>query len=235
MNRLSIILIISLTIFAACDGGGGGPKGKITVNVTLDSDLAGYPTDTHTLASIDTHLWEYPLVGGEGLEDDPESTLGDGGTSRLTQDNESNEDIDEPGNKHVYVYIYGNLGVKSSSTAVLYKGESSASGTTHTITVNVEPGETGALIEYYVVAFYNYSGGDNITNRLNRYDRYVIYNDISPDPYVDNATAVTVTEESPLTIDLSIETNWVLGKPKWENLGSQGRLFLTESDTIPTP
>jgi len=233
MRKIILFISAFLLLLVACDGD-GGPKGIITVNVTIVDELAGYPTDTHTLKSIDTHLWEYPTVGGEGLTDTT-SDLGDFGEPRGTQESMYDDDINEPGNQHVYVYIYGILGTKSNSTAVLYKGESKASGTDHTISVRVEPGEPGALIDYYVVAFYNYCGGDNLTNRLNRYDRYAIYNSTSPDPYVDNGTTVTVTEESPLTLNMTINADWVIGKPKWSNLGSQGRLFLTSSESLPTP
>jgi hypothetical protein len=223
---MSMILILSMFVFfSRCDSDdkSAGYKGVLRVRVNTSADLWGYPQVGHTLATTsaepDDGTWMYPAVGGDG---DP-----------VDEDNESAAVIasGDIGDKVNIVYVYSELGETSDATAVLYKGVGSVNNSV--ITINgMAPGN------YYVVAFYDYAYGGNRTNLLNRYDRYSIYNGTTGTPFVDDTTqpveTVAVVESTPAEITLSIEANWVLGKPKLPG-GGTGRYFLKTADGIPVP
>ncbi len=239
MRKLLFLSLAMTFIFAACSDD-QGPVGSLEVTVNLSTELSRYPTEDNTLASVPasgTAYWEYPTVGGDGIADNfpLDYTEAEAGI----EDNESNDPIAEAdiGNKHVYVYLYSALGDSSKDTAVLYNGESDdIDADTRTVTVdNITPGV------YYVVAFYNYAYGDKVTNRLNRYDRYAIWDGTDDDvanvdsvsggnAILDNADTVTITENETLSLEMNIHEDYVLGRPRYGNLGGQGRLFLTQSD-----
>ncbi len=231
----SIIASLSLLV-TACDD--ENRHVSLEVTVTLSDELSGYPTVGKTLASLPasgTAYWDYPTVGGDAIPGNYPQDYSDQGE----EDNESNHPIESAaiGNKHVYVYLYNALGESSKTTAVLYNGESKdTSSAKRTVKVyNVVPGT------YYVIAFYNYAFGDKVTNRLNRYDRYAIYDGTDNDPanvnditggnaILDNAATVEIEDGLTTSIKMNINEHYVLGKPRYENLGGQGRLFYTQAD-----
>ena len=229
INIILGILLISAN-FSCFDGGStSGPKGAIEVTVTTSADIWNYPkpngSDYEAYSGDTLYTWQYSEVGGNDTVNGVEYNL-------------SNQVVPFPenaiGNKINYIYLYSALTDSANTSPVLYKGSSSVNGSAITIT-GVEPGE------YYVVAFYDYATGGNLENILNRYDRYSIYSatdglDGDSTPYKDKATTVTVTANQTKTITLTINRDWILGKPKTvSGGGGVGRLFLQSTDSIPTP
>jgi len=225
-----IIIVLLLTLNFSCfdDGSTPGPKGTIKVTVNTSTEIWGYPLASGTLflaySGDTTGYWCYPSVGGDGDpagEDSLYNTL-------ITSSTE------DQGDKINVIYLYSTLGENASSYSVIYKGESEENN--GIITINdIVPGA------YYVVAFYDYSGGGNQTNILNRYDRYAIYTAAEPydstansTPFQDRASAVTVSGNQTVEMTLEIKRDWVLGKPKTA-LGGTGRIFLKSADPVPVP
>jgi len=125
-------------------------------------------------------------------------------------------DPDEAGTQKNYVYLYQELGAKSNSLPKQY-GSSSTLDNTYILIEEVVPGD------YYLVAFYDYSGGSKDDNVLNRGDYYSIYNDVSNNnPYVEDAIKVTIDENEIQKLEMTLSTTSVLGKDGSGN----GRLFM---------
>jgi len=164
-------------------------------------------------------------VGGDGLPvEDGEESLSDDPIPST-----------EVGDKDINIYLYEELGDNSKAFPVVRKGSTTVNGGTVTISKIVAG-------TYYVVAFYNYCGGDNLENRLNRYDRYSIYTETDPldstdnsTVYYDHATAIEITDDTPVDITLVIKRDWVIGKPKTSTSVSAGRKFLVSGEDIPDP
>lgn len=219
------------------DSGETGGKGVLNVTVNVDTAVWGYPEQTGSdFIAFDgdtTHLWCYSEVGGDGLP-------GGDGEENLSADpiayDVSGYPIDyEIGDKNIIVYLYSQLGDNAKAYAVLYKGTTDVNGGIVTI------GKIAAG-SYYIVAFYDYCAGGNQENLLNRYDRYSIYTETDPiestansTVYYDKATAIEITDNTPVNITLVIKKNWVLGKPKTDTSSQAGRKFLVFEESIPTP
>jgi len=241
---ITLAILIALVGAVGCDDGGDSGFVSLKVTVTLDPSLNTYPTEEYTLlgvtraeASGNVGYWEYPLVGGTGEVD------ADG-----TQDNQANETIkietdeDGMGSKHVLVYLVrevDGLTAKSKDLTVVYKGE--VAGTTAERVVKIKNIEAG---NYYVIAFYDYADGGNQDNRLNRYDRYAIWDgadDVAADvadetsgnAIYDNSIpqVVTVVDDVTKEIAMNINKDYVLGQPSWTDNArkSRGRLFYTQA------
>jgi hypothetical protein len=200
----------------------------------------GYPRVGQTLANTGSYgakdgTWMYAETGGVGW-DVPPDHIGDW---QCGEDDAWLEDLademigpDDLGDKINIVYLFGTLTADingdyiSNIQPVLYKGTSSSNNSTITIK-NIAHGD------YYVVAFYDYNYGGNRENLLNRYDRYSIYdndpaNEDIGTPFADLADTITVNEDSQ-GITLTIDANWVLGKPNTGS-GGMGRIFLRSDD-----
>lgn len=228
-----ILTALLLTLNFSCldddsTTGSSGSKGTLNVTVNTSADIWGYPLASGTIflafSGDTTGFWCYPAVGGDGNPSDEDSLY----NTLITS---STEDL---GDRINAVYIYSTLGDSSSSTPVLYKGESADNNGIITIG-DIEPGA------YCIVAFYDYSGGGNRENLLNRYDRYAIYTAESPEdstanstPFQDRASTVTITGGQTTSVTLDINKNWVLGKPKTSS-GGTGRIFLKSTDPVPVP
>lgn len=203
----------------------------------------GYPNGTLTYTGASNYRWLYSEVGGDGLVDNlpfgyyPEATWCDTTSTKNIAGKEGTLDN--------HVYLFSAIEQKSDNNPVLRNGESETNNGVITIS-GITPGT------YYVLAFYDYASGGNETNIFNRYDRYALYAETggltgTSTPYYDKATKVTITEDGTTSIELVINENWVLGKPKADNRTDSadentatvkyemGRYFLKESDGIPTP
>jgi hypothetical protein len=194
-------------------------KGKITVQVNTSEELWGFPQIGRTLLSTLDHAndgkWMYPQVGGI----DPTCGVDDEGVEDLADEYIISPDI---GDRVNYVYLYGSLGVKSTTTPVLYRGTSSTNNSVVTIK-NIAPGD------YYVVAFYDYNSGGNRENLLNRFDRYSCYdasNEGTGTPFVNEADVITINEDSH-DITLEIHADWAMGRPK--SIADSGRVFMNSA------
>ncbi|MCP4137204.1 MAG: hypothetical protein GY754_39915 [bacterium] len=121
------------------------------------------------------------------------------------------------GSKKNYVYLYSALGTKSSSYPVLYSGSGDTNNSAVVVT-GVQPGD------YYVVVFYDYYGGSNDENLLNKTDYYAIQGSGSTvSPYVEDAATVSVTLDNLNDLIITIDSTWTLG----ESGQDKGRLFMT--------
>gem|GEM_PF-1078941 len=238
-NIFSLLVIITVLIIGSCENAQDSYNGKVTVTVQTDIDMWGYPQVGHTLANTESYddkdgTWMYAEVGGAawdipGYEDMSVCGEDDAWLDDLADEAIISTDI---GDKINIVYLFGTLAPDingnyiSNIQPVLYKGTSSSNNSTITIT-NIAPGN------YYVVAFYDYNSGGKKDNILNRYDRYSIYDN---DPanadigtlFADLADTITVNEDSH-DITLSIDQDWVLGKPNTGS-GGTGRIFLRSND-----
>ena len=220
---LALLAVINLSCLD--DSGDTGGKGVLNVTVNVDTFVWGYPeqSDTDFIAfnGDTTYCWLYPDVGGDGDPVDEESLSDDPIPST------------EVGDKDINIYLYEELGDNSRAYAVVRKGSTTVNGGTVTISKIVAG-------TYYVVAFYDYCEGGNEDNILNRYDRYSIYTETDPlegnsTVYYDHATAIEITDDTPVDITLVINRDWVIGKPKTSTSVSAGRKFLVSGEDIPDP
>jgi len=207
MKKTVLIILTIIAFFATgCDlEDSGGYNGRLKVTVNTNED---YSTEAAKMEGLwqDTSigLWGHPFYGdiwdycphiGEDL------IIGNG--------------EDDIGSKKNFVYLFDKLGYYSKRYPVLYKGTSDVNNSEIEIT-GIAPGE------YYVVAFYDYNGGGNKTNQLNKCDRYRIYAGEKADAeaesegtaYVDKAKTIQITEEDdPVqSITLKVDSSVILGK-----------------------
>ncbi len=220
-TTLKHLIIPTLLVLAfACGDDSFRGSGTLSVTVNTSTDIWGYPIVGTASYDGDTlNTWQYPAVGGDEYVNDTIDGVNDDG----------------PGDRINVVYLYSFLGETSKTNPVLYRGES-ASNNSAVVIGGIVPGN------YYVVAFYDYCGGGNLENILNRYDRYSVYVDsgdaepgtANSSPFADLGVAVTIKDKETTEITLDIQKNWVLGKPNTGE-GQTGRIFLQSSETIPTP
>lgn len=226
---LLFVFVFSIHLSCLDDSGETGGKGVLNVTVNVDSKVFEYPmldgSNYVTFQGDTSYLWLYPSVGGDGLP-------GGDGEESLSLDPILSTGI---GDKNIIVYLYSQLGDHSRAYPVLYRGSTTTNGGVATINKIVAG-------TYYVVAFYNYCGGDNLENRLNRYDRYSIYTETDPlastansTVYYDHASTIEITDNTPVDIVMDIDRDWVLGKPKTNTSTNAGRKFLVYGESIPAP
>ncbi len=204
MRILSVIIIFVLLLLTAC-GDLGEFNGALSVTVNTD-----------------VNIWNDPYIGD--VIPDGILQVNDDGYSNLeyTIDGSDSDDI---GTKKNFVYLYDTLGTGSKDYPVLYAASTENNNTALTIK-NIAPGD------YYVVVFYDFNGGGNKENQLNRYDRYTIYNgsDGAGSPLVADAVKITVydcaTECTPIALSLSINAANTLGRVETVD-GGTGRIYRT--------
>jgi len=156
------------------------------------------------------------------MEDDDNESVATGNASIKVTVNSNDiwgtEDEEDPGTKKNYVYLYEDLGSKSSSYPKKYSNSSETNSGIITIE-NIVPGD------YYLVVFYDYSGGSKEDNVLNRGDYYSIYSSTSNEnPYVEDASKVSISENIIQELEINITSGNVLGKSGSGN----GRVFMTK-------
>ncbi len=122
-----------------------------------------------------------------------------------------------------YIYLYDEkFGDYSNNPDFMYEGSKDTVDSPILLT-GVVPGD------YYVAAFYDHSGkSENNENRLSRYDPYILYNNITGTPFVDDTeiTTIEIHDEETTDIILNISNDDTLGKSGNGN----GRLFKKTTD-----
>ncbi|PKL40648.1 MAG: hypothetical protein CVV44_03330 [Spirochaetae bacterium HGW-Spirochaetae-1] len=79
---------------------------------------------------------------------------------------------------------------------------------TATDITGIEPGD------YYVIAFYDYRTGGDDSNLITKADRYAFYDGGTGSPLISDTQKLTITEEGPNAISLTIQRNWEMGSSK---------------------
>jgi len=222
-----LIIFINYSCFDDSGSHSSGSTGTLKITVKTASTIWGYPQGDGSGNNLayngdTTGDWLYPETGGDGVPADEESLWN---TDILSAD---------IGDRINVVYLYSELGEKSDSTPVLYKGTSDSNNSV----IRIPDIEEGS---YYVVAFYDYKTGGVQTNILNRYDRYAAYTEsdsldgtLNSTPYADKATKVEIKDGDTAEVTIEIRRDWLLGRPKTSD-GGTGRIFLTSGDLVPTP
>jgi len=218
MKSIHIVFILLLLFLTAC-GDLDEFNGVLKVTVTTDSAIFGQPV-VNPDPEPDNVKYTIPAGILQTIED-PDSAGVFISNDAYTFDGTDPEDV---GTMKNFVYLFNALGDQSKEFPVLYVGSTSENNTTITIK-NIAPGD------YYVVVFYDFNGGGNKENQLNRYDRYTIYNgsDGPGSPIVADALMITIpdceTECTPEVISLSIDSDNTLGRT--DTVGKTGRIFRT--------
>ncbi len=239
-KSLILCLLLSLLLTSGCvfeDEKKEVGTGIVKVTVNTSAEIWSYPklngANYEAYSGDTSYTWQYTEVCSSAFDSNPKaaSTLASALTKFGTLAN--------------CVSLYSALGDDAKTPAVVYKGVNSSTNNSVITITGIAPGT------YYVVAYYDYSSGNNTDNLLTRYDRYAIYTDSSNGrsaaiPYaldttsnstmfVDKAAAITIGENQTVEITLQIGRDWVLGKPKPDALSDTGRVFLKSTDPIPTP